>query len=130
MIVLDTQSVVWLIQETEKLSKPALQAVITARREGTPIAISDLTLWEFAMLAHRGRIALFASLPIALQEIASIYTVLPIIPEIAGTSVRLSAEFPADPADRIIAATALAHSAALVTADSRIRRSGEVPCIW
>ena len=35
-----------------------------------------------------------------------------------------------DPADRLIGATALTHNIPLITADTRIRASGEVPTIW
>jgi PIN domain nuclease of toxin-antitoxin system len=67
---------------------------------------------------------------VALNEIASLYTVLPVTPEIAEISTAFSPEFPRDPADRLIAATALAHHIPLITSDTRIRKSGEVPCIW
>jgi PIN domain nuclease of toxin-antitoxin system len=38
--------------------------------------------------------------------------------------------FPKDPADRLIAATAMAEGAALVTADERIRQAKVVQTIW
>lgn len=39
-------------------------------------------------------------------------------------------EFPDDPADRLIVATAMLESAALVTKDARIRRYPAVETIW
>ncbi len=44
----------------------------------------------------------------------------PITPEISIDSVRLPGTFHADPADRVIIATARYHEASLVTADSSI----------
>lgn len=42
----------------------------------------------------------------------------------AAESVRLGPEFPRDPADQIIAATARCHGLSLVTADEAIRKWG------
>jgi PIN domain nuclease of toxin-antitoxin system len=56
-------------------------------------------------------------------------TVLPITAEIAELSQ--SAVFShGDPADRLIAATALAHRAALITADEKLRVIPNLRCIW
>jgi len=41
----------------------------------------------------------------------------------------LGAEFPRDPADRLIAATARVHGLRLLTADERFRRSGLVSVV-
>jgi PIN domain nuclease of toxin-antitoxin system len=55
--------------------------------------------------------------------------VLPITPQIAmlAQSDRFSH---GDPADRIIAATALAHRARLVSADQRLRKVKELSVVW
>jgi PIN domain nuclease of toxin-antitoxin system len=42
----------------------------------------------------------------------------------------LPANYPKDPADRIIGATALVEGLSLVTADRAIRNSRAVPTIW
>jgi len=44
--------------------------------------------------------------------------------------VHFPADFPGDPADRVIAATARATGAALVTRDACLRRSHAVETIW
>jgi PIN domain nuclease of toxin-antitoxin system len=75
------------------------------------------------MLEAKGRI----QLPIPLLEwfrLASPYNlikVLPLSPEIAIESTRLPGIFHADPADRIIVATARVHSLTIITADAKIR---------
>lgn len=52
--------------------------------------------------------------------------IFPITSKIAAQSVRLRDSFPRDPADQIIAATALCHNLTLITADENIRKSGRV----
>jgi PIN domain nuclease of toxin-antitoxin system len=54
----------------------------------------------------------------------------PSTPEIAALAVQLPSSFPKDPADRLIAATAMAEGAPLVTADERIRQAKVVQAIW
>lgn len=56
--------------------------------------------------------------------------VLPITPEIAATAVGHAAFTHADPADRLIAATAMAHHAALVTSDERLLKLPQLSTIW
>ncbi len=82
------------------------------------------------MASTRDRIKLAVPLSVALRELTTVYSVLPITPAIAEASVSFSSRFPRDPSDRLIAATALAHNLPLITSDTRIRKSGEVPCIW
>lgn len=61
--------------------------------------------------------------------VARALKVLPINPEIAVMAQ--SAHFAhGDPADRLIAATALHHHAELVTADQRLREIADLSTIW
>jgi PIN domain nuclease of toxin-antitoxin system len=50
--------------------------------------------------------------------------------EVAILAQRFPATFPADPQDRLIAATAIAEDMSLVTADDAIRASPLVRTIW
>jgi PIN domain nuclease of toxin-antitoxin system len=129
MILLDTQAVAWLAMAPEKLSPAADAAIETARQDGG-IAIAGKSLWEIAMMIQRRKIAVHIPLREFLQSIEQYCTVLPITSAVAALSVQLSANFPNDPADRIIAATAIVHGMKLVTSDALIRKSGEVSCIW
>jgi PIN domain nuclease of toxin-antitoxin system len=129
MILLDTQVVVWLAFEPGLLSSAALEAIGAARaRNG--VAISDKTLWEIAMMVWKGKVDIQGSLIDFLRTAEREFLVLPIDAAVAERSMTFSANFPKDPADRIIAATALVYGLALVTADKGMRRSGEVACIW
>lgn len=51
-------------------------------------------------------------------------------PAIAVKAADLPATFPGDPADRVIAATAVLHSATLITRDERIHAFDGVRCVW
>lgn len=105
-----------------------LEGQLTAQEQevmaSTDWAISDIVLWELAMLAQRGRIQIdltspeFCSLQSALQTI-------PISLEIARAGARL--DFSSDPAGEIIAATSLVERIPLLTRDRRIRKSRMVP---
>lgn len=83
-----------------------------------------------AWLAENGRIQVTGSVESFIRETASRVMVQPITPEIAAFAVRLPSGFPKDPADRLIAATAMVEGVPLVTADARIRQAKIVQTIW
>lgn len=55
---------------------------------------------------------------------------LPITPEIAVLSTRLSDNFHGDPADRLIVATTLTYKSRLVSKDRKIVNSDLVTVVW
>ena len=57
-------------------------------------------------------------------------TVLELTPEIAALAAQFPRDFPGDPADRIIAATARAHDLPLVTRDQGMQASALLRTIW
>jgi len=130
VILLDTHVVVWLALDQTQLSKRARAAIDDARRNGDGLAISDITLLELATLASKGRIRLNISLESFLREIEARFTILPISGRACVRALGLPAAYPKDPADRIIAGTALVEGLSLLTADRAIRRSRALPTIW
>jgi PIN domain nuclease of toxin-antitoxin system len=131
VILLDTQAAAWMVAVPENLSPKARQAITAARKEDAQgIAIADKTLWELAMMVTRKRIGIATTMQDFLQEMERVCTVIPINAAIAERSMTFSQNFPKDPADRIIGATAIIHGLQLVTSDWAIRISGEVPCVW
>ena len=80
------------------------------------------------MLAASGRIRVRLALESWIADMADdpAITVLPLTPASAARSVGL-AGLPRDPADRLIAATALCHGLTLLTSDERIGAWGGVP---
>jgi PIN domain nuclease of toxin-antitoxin system len=130
LILLDTHVVLWLASGDSRMSRPAQAAIDAARREGGGVAISDITLMEVAQLSHRRRIAFPVGLEAFLMEVAHRFKVFPITVNIAIQAFELPANYPKDPVDRVIAATALVENIPLLTADREIRRSRAVPTIW
>ena len=130
MILADTQIVIWATIDPSRLSPKAAAALEKARLSGSGMGIASSTLWELAMAVTRGKIRPNATLSAYLQVVEKNFVVYPITAQIAETSMHFTANYPQDPADRIIGATALVHRLKLVTADEKILESGEVPCIW
>jgi len=128
-MLLDTHVLLWMASDPRRLSKKA-RAAIREAREKTGVAIAAITLWELAWLAENGRIQVTGSVESFVRETASRVIVAPITPEIAAFAVQLPSSFPKDPADRLIAATAMAEGTTLVTADERIRRAKVLQTIW
>ena len=130
MILLDTHVVVWLAQEHHRLSPKAQATIEEARKKEGGIAVSDITLFEIALLASRGRVNFKPDVETTLSEVERQFIVLPITANIARQAFELSAGYPNDPVDRVIGATALIEDIPLLTADAQIRRSRAVPTIW
>ena len=130
ILLLDTHVVVWLTIASGRLSKPAAQAIERARRSGSGLAISSMTLVEAAQQIVKQRIKLDASVGAFLHDLEARFSVLQISADVAERAVLLPANFPNDPADRIIAATAIVEGIPLVTADVRIQDAGVVKTIW
>lgn len=131
MILLDTYVVPWLVSEPERLSRPAASAIRRARTSDG-IAISDITLWELASLFARGLLRAHGSAERAVREMVEEagVNIRAITPEIAALATQFPHEFPRDPGDRLIAATARAEGMPLVTRDERIRNSPLLKTIW
>lgn len=130
VILLDTHVVLWLTTDPAKLSSKGKSAIEDARKNGDGLAISDITLLELATLASKGRIHLGISLESFLQEVEARFVVLPISGRACARAMGLPTSYRKDPADRIIGATALVESLALITADREILHSKVVNTIW
>ena len=119
MILPDTHVLLWLDRDDTQLGHQARKTIAQAW-ERCQVAVSVISFWEAAMLNRRGRIHLGLPpqrwradwLDAGLLE-------LPLEGGIALQAVELDA-FHADPADRLIAASAIWHRATLLTADQAI----------
>jgi PIN domain nuclease of toxin-antitoxin system len=130
MILLDTHVVIWLAQDYKRISPTAQSKIEDARRKDRGLAISDITLLEIARLGSRGRINLIPDAETVLALVERRFIVLPITANIALQAYELPANYPKDPVDRIIGATALVEDIPLLTADRQIRKSRAVPTLW
>lgn len=129
-MLLDTRVVLWLALEPDRVSKSAALAIRNHRLSGEVLAISCISLYELARMSELGRILLDASLGSFLSRVAALFEVKPITTAVALAAARLPDTFPGDPADRLIAATAIVEGVPLITADRNIRRSRLVKTIW
>ena len=131
MIVLDTHSWLWWLSDPKKLSRAA-RAAIQRSAAGNEALVSAISVWEVAMLVARGRLDLSMGVAewIAQAESVDGFHFIPVDNQIALRAVQLPGVFHADPADRIIVATALARGAALATKDERIRGYPHVRSVW
>lgn len=123
--LVDTHVLVWMMEGSSRLSHRAAETIRQAVREDS-LLVSAITPWEIGMLTAKGRLKLSqevrAWMQMALNR--SGVRVVPLLPEIAVNSSHLPWEMHADPADRILVATALYLGATLVTADEQLLRYG------
>jgi PIN domain nuclease of toxin-antitoxin system len=128
VIVLDTHAWIWFAVESGRLSARARHAIDGADGLG----VCAVSCWEAAMLVEKGRMRLdrdvltFVRQALALPRVA----LLPLTPEAAVAAARMASSSPADPADRMIAATALEAGAPVVTKDSRLRGLAGLTTLW
>ena len=124
--LLDTCAIIW-IANGDPLREPAASVLRETYADGSTLAVSPMTAWEVAMLAAEGKIALsldpevwfdrFLGLPgVALAELP---------PAVLIASCALPGAPPADPVDRILAATARTFGYTLVTRDRHLLAYGE-----
>lgn len=130
MLLLDTHVVLWLALEPERVSARAEEMMKEARQSGAGLAIASSTVWEIALLSAKGKLRLDPPVDVFLERVENRYRVLPLTRQIAVRGTQFSVNYPRDPADRQIGATAIVHGLTLLTADGPIRNSGEVPCLW
>ena len=131
LILLDSHVLLWLAMDSQRLSRRAASAIRRAK-SSDGIAVASITLWELALMFARGRVRGFgtaeASTRLVVEQTGAI--VKQITPEIAALATQFSGDYPSDPADRLIGATARAEALLLVTRDERIRSSPLLNTLW
>ena len=130
MIILDTHIWIWWVHDEARLTSEQLQTIHDNEAQG--LGISAISCWEVAKLVEKKRLLL----PIDLDqwfELALSYPgvqVISITPEVAIRSTRFPVEFSQDPADQLIAATALVNNCPLVTSDSKLRDYDQLVTVY
>lgn len=129
MVLLDTHVVVWLQSEPRRVSKTARGAFERAQKRNE-VSISAFTLYELASYFERGKLRRRESIESTIRLFVEGLIIKTITPEIAALAVEFPQDFPRDPGDRIIAATARVENIPLITADQRIRGCKLIKTIW
>jgi PIN domain nuclease of toxin-antitoxin system len=129
VILLDTHVLFWAGAQSHLLSKDAASAIRRARRSDG-VAASAISVWELALLFSRGKIQSSGTIEASVRELLEGIAVVPITPEIAALATQFPDDYPHDPVDRLIGATARAEGLTLVTRDERIRRSPLIRTVW
>jgi PIN domain nuclease of toxin-antitoxin system len=122
--LLDTHAWIWWIQADDRLGRKTVSELDDLPANARPF-LSDISLWEVAMLVGLGRIDLDEPFDRWLEAAADPRTVrvLAITPAIAAEVARLPSTFQRDPADRLIVATCRALKHPLLTRDRAITRA-------
>ncbi len=129
MIVLDTHAWLWWVDNPERLSDAARQAI----RSADQVGVSTFSCWEVARLVERGRLELDRELRVWVRQALAHDQAeeVAITAEIAIRAAQLDRDrFPDDPADRIIYATAEILGSPLITRDKRIAEFDSARAIW
>jgi PIN domain nuclease of toxin-antitoxin system len=120
VIVLDTHAAIWFA--TDRGLGRRSQRIVDKALSEDRLALSAISFWELAMLIAKGRLRVINSASEQRAKlIAGGIRELPLTGEIAILAAELE-NMNGDPSDRIIAATAIAHDAILLTADEKLLR--------
>jgi len=128
VIVLDTHALLWWALDPDKLSAGATETVATMEREGG--FASSISIWELGVKVKNRKLGL----PLPIDELSRRIErggveLLPVDSNTWLRSLSLSWDH-ADPADRVIVATALIKGLPLLTGDQAIHAFSDVTCIW
>ena len=131
MILLDTHVWVWWVSDPSRLSARARRAVDRAAGD-EQVYVSCISTWEVALLVARRRLVLTMDVGdwVARSEALPFLHFVPVDNAIALRSASLPGSLHADPADRIIVATALLLGGPLATRDRRLRTYPHVKTVW
>ena len=132
-LLLDTHVLIWMIEGNERL-KPELRFQIENEANADQLYVSAITPWEIALLVSKKKLDLGIDVQLWIDKALALPGIRlhPLTPAIAVASTRLPWEMHPDPADRILAATALHLKATLVTADEHLLRyatAGHLNCL-
>lgn len=119
-LLLDTHTIVWAMESGGKLGSNASERITSAVNASDMAFVSAISFWEIALLQRKKRLPF--SIPVSVWRRRVLEFGIEEVAPDGETYIRAAelSDFHADPADRILAATALALDATLVTADRKI----------
>jgi len=119
-ILLDTHAAVWAADGSLKGEAAAL---VEGAAERDELLLSPITAWEIGLLVKKKRLSLSSTVEDYVRALFGQPGVVlaALTPTIAVAATALPESLRADPADRILIATAAAYGARFVTRDREIR---------
>ena len=125
-LLLDMHVLVWRVLSDQRLGNDAARAIRIASQENR-LLVSAITPWEIALLVSKKRLDLYRDVMDWVRDAMAMpgVALVGLEPEIAVASTRLPFDMHADPADRILVATARHLGATLVTADGSLLELGK-----
>lgn len=128
-VLLDTCAILWAVLEPERLSADARRSLEAA---GTCVHVSPISVAEIACAVERGRISLTEHWKPWCRRYfaANDWTTVSIDMEVVAEAYSLPPPFHADPADRLIVATARVRNLHLITGDRLILAYPHVQTVW
>lgn len=131
MILLDTHTVFWWIQNSSDLSRRA-EALIAEEKERNDLVVSAISIWEILLLEKKKRLTFSRGGESWVERLAAMkeISIQPIDFAIARQSMTLADYEYGDPADRFILATAQSLAIPLITKDERMHDYKPVETIW
>ena len=122
MILLDTHVLVWLAEGSQRLGEKTRKLIDEIFRDDG-VMVSAISFWEIAMLVRKNRLHVEMDLASWRDELIEMGLIELAITGEIGIKAAGLANFHGDPADRLIAATALKHSLTLITADKKLLKT-------
>lgn len=118
-LLLDTHAIIWLTQDERKLGQKARVACESAFAAGD-LLVSTISYYEIADLVRKKRLERAVDVDQWRQRLLRTGVVeIPVSGAVAVSAAHLE-DFHKDPWDRMIVATALAETSAVVTGDEEI----------
>jgi PIN domain nuclease of toxin-antitoxin system len=136
-VVADTQIVVWYLTDSTRLSSAARAALEACVADGHPIVVNSISLIQIVYAAEKAKNPVTVDQRDYVLEVLdqddSPFVVVPTNPSIARAIAAIDRQTLPDPADRAIAATAIAMKLSAVSSDARLRKAadrGLLHVIW
>ena len=130
LTICDTHILIFWQDAPNRLSSKATQAIENSLTTKS-LACSDISFWEIAMLFKAGRLRNDVPAEQYMDDIILTMSlnVLPVTPPIATMSQQ-DIFIHKDPADRLIASTAIVNKAPLISTDTKLQNIVGLSIIW
>ena len=118
-LLLDTCALIWSLSGA-KMSAESVDAIGASGKRGMAVYMSPISVWEIGLLIARGRVSFTVRQWYEVMRAQPGLALAAMPPEVLLDSSFLPGEPPADPADRILLATARQYGYSIVTRDRKI----------